>query len=264
MEYISKEQIINELIRVGTMTGTAMSLGLSYKAFRFLCKEYDIDYSLYIEDTRADLRQIDKDILENEVFANKKFIHTRRLRELLVKYGYKEEICEICGIKDWNNKKLVLQLHHIDGNRYNNDISNLLIVCPNCHSQEPYFRGSNKLTAEEKAKLTNINPKPVKIKTEPKPKKPRGTVKTCKVCGKEFISPNGTFCSIACSEEYKRKNIPSKEEIIATIPLYKSARTLCTHWNVTDNALKRWLKRYDINIYDYGYRKLGDKSNTYK
>lgn len=264
MEYISKEQIIDELIRVGTITGAAMSLGLSYKAFRFLCKEYNIDYSLYIENTSADLRQIDKDILENEVFTNKKFIHTRRLRELLVKYGYKEEICEICGIKDWNNKKLVLQLHHIDGNRYNNDISNLLIVCPNCHSQEPHFRGRNKLTAKEKAKLTNINPKPAKIKTEATVKKSKETVKTCKVCGKEFTGKNRTFCSIACSEEYKRKNIPSKEEIIAAIPLYKSAHTLCTHWGVTDNALKRWLKQYDINIYDYGYRKLGDKSNTYR
>lgn len=264
MEHVSKEQIINELIRIGTMTGAAMSLGLSYKVFNFLCNEYEIDYKLYIKDTPSDKRIIDNNILENEVFTNKKFIHTRRLRELLVKYGYKEEVCEICGIKEWNNKKLVLQLHHIDGNRYNNSLSNLLIVCPNCHSQEPHFRGSNKLSAEEKAKLTNVNAKPVKVKKEPKPKKPRGTVKTCKVCGKEFISSNGTFCSIACSEEYKRKNIPSKEEIIAAIPLYKSVRTLCTHWNVTDNALKRWLKRYDINIYDYGYRKLGNKANSYK
>ena len=30
-------------------------------------------------------------------------------------------------------KKIVLEVHHIDENRNNNDISNLVILCPICH-----------------------------------------------------------------------------------------------------------------------------------
>jgi 5-methylcytosine-specific restriction endonuclease McrA len=60
-----------------------------------------------------------------------------RLRKRLIKDGYKENKCEECGIKEWNGKSLTCELHHIDGNRGNNKLENLLIICPNCHSQTP-------------------------------------------------------------------------------------------------------------------------------
>lgn len=41
-----------------------------------------------------------------------------------------EHECAICG---WDEDKDVLEVHHIDENRDNNDISNLIILCPICH-----------------------------------------------------------------------------------------------------------------------------------
>ena len=38
--------------------------------------------------------------------------------------------CALCG---WDKDERVLQVHHIDENHNNNDISNLIILCPNCH-----------------------------------------------------------------------------------------------------------------------------------
>lgn len=40
--------------------------------------------------------------------------------------------CSVCG---WNEDKDVLEVHHIDENRENNDISNLIILCPICHKK---------------------------------------------------------------------------------------------------------------------------------
>jgi len=52
--------------------------------------------------------------------------------------------CQECGVGEiWNNKKLVLQLDHKDGNPKNNFIDNLRILCPNCHSQTHTFAGRN-------------------------------------------------------------------------------------------------------------------------
>lgn len=46
--------------------------------------------------------------------------------------------CDLdCGTSStWNNKKIVLEIDHIDGNWLNNQIENLRFLCPNCHSQQ--------------------------------------------------------------------------------------------------------------------------------
>ena len=50
---------------------------------------------------------------------------------------------ECCGISSWNEKEITLQLHHKDGNHSNNKLSNLVILCPNCHSQTNTYGGKN-------------------------------------------------------------------------------------------------------------------------
>jgi HNH endonuclease len=52
----------------------------------------------------------------------------------------KGKVCEVCGLVEWNNKPIALDVHHIDGNRRNNAIDNLKVVCPNCHRQEEMIK----------------------------------------------------------------------------------------------------------------------------
>lgn len=46
-------------------------------------------------------------------------------------------------LSEWMGKPIPLELHHKDGNHYNNDLSNLEILCPNCHAQTDNYRGKN-------------------------------------------------------------------------------------------------------------------------
>ena len=66
-----------------------------------------------------------------------------KLKKRLYDAKIKFNICEICGISDWNDKPLECELDHIDGNSSNHKLENLRILCPNCHSQTTTFRAKN-------------------------------------------------------------------------------------------------------------------------
>ena len=70
-------------------------------------------------------------------YLKKDVVVIPKLRKKLIEDGIKKEECEMCVLKEWMGQKIVLELHHIDGNRFNNDLLNLQILCPNCHSLTP-------------------------------------------------------------------------------------------------------------------------------
>ena len=75
-----------------------------------------------------------KTVLE---YIKKDCVKVPLLRKKLIEEGYKEYKCENCKLSEWMGNKISLELHHVDGNRYNNELSNLMILCPNCHSMIP-------------------------------------------------------------------------------------------------------------------------------
>ena len=48
--------------------------------------------------------------------------------------------CESCSLGHWLNSPIVLEVHHKDGDRTNNVLANLELLCPNCHSMTDNWR----------------------------------------------------------------------------------------------------------------------------
>jgi len=71
------------------------------------------------------------------------------IRRYILNLKLKEYKCSECGIENiYNGKEIILELHHIDGNHKNNELSNLTFLCPNCHSQTHNFRNKNPKRSE--------------------------------------------------------------------------------------------------------------------
>lgn len=67
-------------------------------------------------------------------------------------FGYN---CSECSTSSWNGKPLTLHLDHIDGDSDNNKLSNVRLLCPNCHSQTPTYTGRNKKASRRSVYYAN-------------------------------------------------------------------------------------------------------------
>lgn len=79
---------------------------------------------------------------------------TYKLKIRLINEGIKEDKCERCG---WHEKLedsefTPCELHHIDGNPENHELSNLIILCPNCHSLTKSYRFRRGKTNEQRGR----------------------------------------------------------------------------------------------------------------
>ena len=55
-----------------------------------------------------------------------------------------EHCCSLCKMTTWNNQPIPLEMDHIDGNPTDHSLTNIRLLCPNCHAQTPTAKGKNR------------------------------------------------------------------------------------------------------------------------
>ena len=73
------------------------------------------------------------------------------LKRRLFDAGVKDRRCELCGLSEWRRAAIPLALHHVNGDRHDNRLENLQILCANCHSQTDTWAGRNIPRVRERA-----------------------------------------------------------------------------------------------------------------
>ena len=157
--------------------------------------------------------------------------------------------CQICGYDRCIN---ALEFHHPNEDKAyrptyvimrwswdkaKEEIKKCMLLCANCH-REIHYKEID--TARKSKQLPLLE-------------------KTCKKCGKGFTTKRveAQYCSLICShDDTHRCERPTKEVLYELLSSGERWRTIGKRYGVSDNAVKKWARKYEIPTRSRDYKNM--------
>jgi hypothetical protein len=217
-----EKDVIELLPNSNSMNDLCYHLGLRgvdgyYKKIQKVIEKYNLstDHFGTLNVYRGGYRNKFTAMTNEEFFVDGCERNGKQLIKRLVDSGIKEYKCENpeCGISEWCGKPISLQIHHINGNHYDNRIENLQLLCPNCHTQTDTYAKTNKTPGKKNIKTDKIK--------------------------KEASKKEKTY------DVYYKVYIP-KDELIESIKTLGSYKAVSRKYGISDSAIRKKCKSFGI------------------
>jgi len=214
------------------LKGTGSHGGGLHAHLRGRAEAMGIDYSHFkgrswSRGTPSPKRVGAEDILKRQHGERLKPPATHYLRKSLLEIGVPHR-CSLEGCPvgtTWNSKELVLQVDHINGDKFDCRAENLRFICPNCHSQTSNWGIKN-------SKGYNIEP----------------TI--CQGCSRETKERGSTRCASCAQKEASKTRAANQERI--SWPSIEQLQSMMTTMSMvaiskqlgcSDNAVRKFMKK---------------------
>ncbi len=207
---------------------------------------------------------------------NENEVNSSRLKKKLFGHGLKDKQCENCNGVMWMGLPMPLELHHVDGNNKNNNITNLQILCPNCHSMTTNFRASNQKRVTIKKSISeiitaiesSINARQALLLLGYSPKGGNYS-RICSIIEKysvKFREPDASDILIKipkkpdinrrsreqCNIESRKVPRPTRDELL-DIVWKESVTKIAKRLGVSGSLIRKWAKIYKIPVPPVGW-----------
>jgi hypothetical protein len=151
----------------------------------------------------------------DQLLVSNKIVKSSNLRKRLINEGIKEYRCETCGNSEWMGEDIPLELHHINGDRKDNRLCNLRILCPNCHAQNTVFQGGKQW------------------------KRPHNTCIDCKA----VVSKRSVRCRRCSAKNIETINWPSLDELEELVSEFGGS-AVARRLGTTHSAISQRIRRH--------------------
>lgn len=194
--------------------------------------------------------------------------------------------CESCGLSEWMGKKITLEVHHIDGNSLNNELDNLQLLCPNCHSMTDNWKGrgikkngTDQISEVEFKNVLlesgNIRQALIRLNISPKGgnySRAKEIIAKynisfqkeksyCCDCGKE-ISNRVVRCK-ECENKFRKieaiRDLPVTRQQLKQLIRSTSFLQISKQFGVSDNAIRKWCIKLSLQCRMHDIRKYSDE-----